>query len=248
MNSLDRTDLYWNLFRLVGGGGLFVVSLLLLYWAQRDIEPHFIVLGAGALVISGKVLAPMVAEQLSGLASFLYVPGAKLSKPPPAYSKARGHRAFYQYEEALAALWELIAQHPQELEAWKELIEITLLDLRDPARARSIFMEGRRTLKRQERVKLLEEAWSTLGARAVALGIREPARDAEGREPAQPTVMAMPSQEELDQTMAGTNGKAVLERKALSQRPDAASFSDRTEGVLNLPSPQPLNKTPDSNR
>ena len=244
MNSLDKTDLYWTLFRFLGGGGLFIFSWVLLYWARRDGEVPLILFGVGGLVISGKLLAPMVAEQLSRLASIFYSPGTKLSKPPPAYSRARGHRAFFQYEAALSALWEVLALHPQDLEAWKELIEIALIDLRDPARARAIFLEGRRTLKAPERLRHLEEIWSALGSRAVSLGILERGLPSDGKEPSPITVLSMPSQEVLDHSMEAA---AEVPSSGPAVEPEAgggAALSAGQAGALHLPELQPLAELP----
>ena len=244
MNSLDKTDLYWTLFRFLGGGGLFIFSWVLLYWARRDGEAHLIFFGVGGLVISGKLLAPMVAEQLSRLASIFYSPGTKLSKPPPAYSRARGHRAFFQYEEALSALWEVLALHPQDLEAWKELIEIALIDLRDPARARAIFLEGRRTLKAPERVRHLEEIWSALGSRAVSLGILERGLPSEGKEPSPIMVLSMPSQEVLDHSIVAAEGVRTFRPEEASEGDEGAAPSIGQPGALHLPELQALAELP----
>lgn len=172
-NELDRAEFYLSVIRGVVGGGLFFYGTWLLHVSQRDAEPHLLLVGLACLIVAGKLLAPFIAAQLSRPAGLIYSPGVYLNKPPPTYSRAHGHRAFRRYEDAMLALWEILAEHPQELEAWSELIELALIDLADPARAREIFLEARRSLVSPEKRSQLEDVWTMLGARAALLGIQE---------------------------------------------------------------------------
>jgi len=134
-----------------------------------------LLVGAGLTVMGGGWLAPLVSESFSRLAGRIIHNGEYLDKPAPRYSEVAPRRAFEDFPGAIAALWEIVGTHPEELRAWHELLELILIAQRDPAAARHAFLQARLAQKTPEEKAQLEQFWLELQHRAERLAMQ--ARD-----------------------------------------------------------------------
>lgn len=176
-----------------------------------------LLMGAGLTVVGGGWLAPLISESLSSVAGRLFHNGDYLDKPPPRYSEVASKRAFGDFPGAIAALWEIVGTHPDELRAWHELLELILIEQQDPAAARHTFLQARLARKTPEDKAQLEQFWLDLQHRAERLALR-------AREPVTPSY-GMPGPE-------GWEGSATT---GLPAQPPAPELFPLYEMPLEVP-------------
>jgi len=98
--------------------------------------------GLAPLLVAAIILAFPFAEMLAEPISGLGYPGGRRERPPPMYSVQEAKRAKGLYEEAMAGLEEILLKYPQEARAYIALVEIAIVDLKDPERASDIYDRG----------------------------------------------------------------------------------------------------------
>jgi tetratricopeptide (TPR) repeat protein len=126
-----------NKARVIAGFVLFGVGLLAIFDGASDANPLIIVLGLAPLILSGAVLAPYLSDHLAHFAAFsIFFPGEKLNKPLPQLSIPQARRAMGQLEASLEAYNEVVAEHPDCLQAWLEMSELLFVRIQDLERAR----------------------------------------------------------------------------------------------------------------
>ena len=69
-------------------------------------------------------------------------------KPQPMYGIPQARRVQGRFGEALAEYETILAAHPDELRPHLDMVEIALLDLRDPELAHALYERGRERLKK----------------------------------------------------------------------------------------------------
>lgn len=121
---------------------MLILGTVKLFSAFSDGDIFGLLLWTGVLAVAGGLLSPLIAGVLGGKATDLLYAGQRLSRPQPAYSIPRARRVAGAYEEALEELRKIVQAHPSELEAWTEMIDIVLVDLRDGDRAHAIYHEA----------------------------------------------------------------------------------------------------------
>jgi hypothetical protein len=133
---------------------VLILGTVKLFSAFSDGDIFGLLLWTGVLAVAGGLLSPLIAGVLGGKATDLLYAGQRLSRPQPAYSIPRARRVAGAYEEALEELRKIVQAHPSELEAWTEMIDIVLVDLRDGDRAHAIFQ----AMMSRHRRRLADEA------------------------------------------------------------------------------------------
>lgn len=149
------------------GGGFFAAGVYLMLSSYPEQDVVGMMGGLGLVVVGGRWLAPLLAGAIAEPAGRIFYPGDKLDKPQPIYSLAQAHRSFQRYEEAVQELLKLVEAHPQEFQAWRELLELTLLELKDESRAREYHLRALRSFQDPAQRQRLHMAWSDLSARAM---------------------------------------------------------------------------------
>jgi len=66
------------------------------------------------------------------------------------YGIPRAKRANGLYEEAIADLEKIALEYPEELQPYVEIIDIAIVNLKDPERARQTYQRGLSVLKNEE--------------------------------------------------------------------------------------------------
>lgn len=105
--------------------------------------------GLALLLLAALILAHPAAEMLAEPISGLGYPGGRQERPPPMYSMQEAKRAKGLYEQAMAGLEDIAEKYPQETRAYITMIEIAIVDLKDPGRASHIYDRGMAVLRKE---------------------------------------------------------------------------------------------------
>lgn len=148
---------------LVLGFGVYVISkgLALPGWAG---SPYFI-FGMAAFVVAsitmGMPMARVVAEFLGNL---VYT-SEHYSKPQPVYGIPEAKRLKGLFQESFEGYQKLSQEHPQELRAYIEMIDIALVEMKNPDLASSVYHCGMEVLEGQEAKEVLTRKYEEFVAR-----------------------------------------------------------------------------------
>jgi len=88
------------------------------------------------------IIAPVIADFITEPFRAMFYPGERFDRPQPAYGIPQAKRARGLHEEAILEYEKIISEHPGQLKAFTEMIDIAVIDLCDEDRARSIFHRG----------------------------------------------------------------------------------------------------------
>ncbi len=156
MNAEFKALLFSLLWRLLPAGVLFLLgtAILLAY------GPFGGFLGFGLYLIASIILAFPLATLLVTAWGNLFWSISYFEKPQPMYGIPQSRRVKGLPEEALAEYEKILAQFPEEVRPHLAMIEIALLDLRDPARAHALYLRALDRLKNPADQAVLETIYS----------------------------------------------------------------------------------------
>ena len=154
MNAEFKALLFPLLWRLLPAGALFLLgtAILLAYGPVGGF------LGFGLYLIASIILAFPLATLLAAAWGNLFWSISYFDKPQPMYGIPQSRRVKGLPEEALAEYEKILAQFPGEIRPHFDMIEIALLDLRDPAHA--LYLRALDRLKKPEDKAALETIYS----------------------------------------------------------------------------------------
>jgi hypothetical protein len=115
----------------------------------------------GAATIVASPIAALIAEPTGGV----YYPGKRQSRPLPMYSIPESKRANGLYEEAMAGFEVIAGDYPDAVKPYIEMIDISIVNLRDAGRANDIFQRGVSMLKKDEDKEVLATMYSAIHTR-----------------------------------------------------------------------------------
>jgi hypothetical protein len=121
-------------------------------------SPFFGVVGA---IIVAFPFARLIAEP----AGKLFYPGQRFSRPQPAYSIPESKRAKGLYKEAIAGFERIAEEHPSEVKPYIEMIDISIVNLKDPESAKQIYQRGISVLKNDKDKEVLATMYSAIRTR-----------------------------------------------------------------------------------
>jgi tetratricopeptide (TPR) repeat protein len=136
-------------------------------------SPHLFFVGLGIVGVGALVLAWPLAALFAEPTGSLYFPGARFDRPQPMYGIPASKRQRGLYAEAIAEYERLAAEYPDEVKPYQEMIDIALLDLRDPDRALAIFQQGLAALPTQEDKESLARYFSAARQRDLPVAAQE---------------------------------------------------------------------------
>jgi len=114
----------------------------------------------GAIILAFP-LAALIAEPTGNL----FWPSEKYDRPQPQYSIPQSKRARGLYEEAMDGFEKIAEEHPQETQPYVEMIDIAIVNLHDPVRAKAIFHHGIDVLKKDEDRETLARMYRAIETR-----------------------------------------------------------------------------------
>jgi len=130
--------------RLLFAGPLFILSVWLYVKAsdsgQLGLGVGF--LACGALIAGGIILAFPLAGMLSEFSGSLFYSGEKFAKAPPMYSIPQSKVKKGLYDEAMQLYVEMAAKYPEEIRPHIEMMNIAMIHLHDPERAKRIYEQA----------------------------------------------------------------------------------------------------------
>ncbi len=157
------------LVRVGVAGSVLLVGLVVLGRAAGAGSPaagYAIGLFGCAIIITGAIiLAFPIARLLAEPVGSLFYPGKRLSRPVPMYSIPQSKRKSGLYEEAMSGFEQIAADYPTEVQPYIEMIDIAVMDLKDPDRANEIYRRGVSVLKKQQDRESLATMYSAIRSR-----------------------------------------------------------------------------------
>ena len=144
MNLVLKTmlrSLFWRIFPAAAA----LAAGYALMTADSSIPGLF--LGLVCCMIGAICLAFPLAELGALLGERLFWSKSYYDKPQPMYGIPQARRAKGRFGEALAEYETILAAHPGEVRPHLDMVEIALLDLRDPELAHALYERGRERLK-----------------------------------------------------------------------------------------------------
>ena len=123
------------------------------------------VLGLFCVVAAGFIVGPGIAGLLAEPVGGLFFP-RQPARREPCRGIAETRRARGEYEAAIAAYEEVIAEFPGDVESWIAMVTIALTHLRDPARADALARRALLALRDDAGRRQLLYAHRTLHAAA----------------------------------------------------------------------------------
>ena len=122
------------LFSIIGG--------ILLYVSDLATHPFRLVIAIMFLIASAAIVARPVVYFLTRGAGSLFFPNNTSQNKPPLYSMAQAKRIQGNYNDAFQLYNEIVKVHPQELSAWRAMVEISLDNLKDVKLAQKVLEKG----------------------------------------------------------------------------------------------------------
>lgn len=144
------------------GIGVFVMckGLLLPDWFGAPYYIFGMAIFVTAAIIMGMPLARLIAEFLGNL---IYT-SAHYKKPQPVYGIPESKRLKGLVQESFEDYQKLSEEHPQELKAHIAMIDIALVEMKNPDLAGSVYSRGMDTLDKEEAREALSRKYKELTA------------------------------------------------------------------------------------
>jgi len=124
-----------------------------------------VLLGCGGLILGAVIIAFPLAGLFAEPSGNLYYPMKHIARPQPIYSIPESKRAKGEYEEAIAGFEQIAESFPQELKPYVAMIDIAIVDLKNPERAGEIFKRGITALKKDADRRALWRMYTAIGSR-----------------------------------------------------------------------------------
>lgn len=124
-----------------------------------------LVLSAACLILAAFVMAPPLAEfvavyLLNGIFGGLFYPERRNRRPPPVYGPAEARRMEGDYQAAIQAYEEILAEFPDNARAYLALMDIAWLDMTDAPLAMSFYQRALAVIKDEASRKEMQQAYA----------------------------------------------------------------------------------------
>lgn len=150
----------------VTGGGLLLIS-------DMKSQPYRLLIAVFLLIAAASILARPLVFVLTRSTGGLLFPGSRDHTPKPAYSLAQAQRMKGDYHAAMELFGAITRDYPQEITAWRSMLEIALENLKDQDRAREILEAGLAVLKNEHYCCMLQAIFDE---GTVPVAVRKPIR------------------------------------------------------------------------
>ncbi len=166
---------YGDGLRRLGRRLLIAAVPAALGWASmaHGPSPLGFLVGVALFMVAAVTVAGPIAALLAEPAGSLYYPGGPIEEIPPMYGIPESRRKNGLLEEAMAEYEKIAAGYPRELKPYVDMIDLAILDLRDPARAEEIYRRGLATLEAEDRREALRVMYAGIRTRLDSIADRE---------------------------------------------------------------------------
>lgn len=121
--------------------------------------------GMACLVGAARIIAPPIARLIAEPSGSLFYPVRRFDRPQPVYSIPQSKRAKGLYEEAILGFEKIAREYPDEVKPYIEMVDIAVVNLRDPERANAIYQRGVSLLKKEEDKEVLARMYGAIRTR-----------------------------------------------------------------------------------
>ncbi len=121
--------------------------------------------GMACLVSAAIVMASPVGRLIAEPMGNLFYPGKRSSHAPPMYSIPESNRAKGRYEEAMLGFEKIAETFPAEVKPYIEMIDMAIVNLKDPDRANEIFRRGVSVLQEDKDKEALATMYGAIRTR-----------------------------------------------------------------------------------
>ena len=121
--------------------------------------------GMACLLGAAVIMAPPLVRLIAEPSGNLFWPGRRFDRPQPMYSIPQSKKAKGLYEEAIAGFEKIAEEYPEEVHPYIEIIDITIVKLKDPERANATYQRGMSVLKKDEDKEVLARMYSAIRTR-----------------------------------------------------------------------------------
>ncbi len=128
-------------------------------------DAHRLFFGMACLVAAATIIAPPLARLIAEPSGNLFYPSQRFDRPPPMYSIPKSKRAKGLYEEAIAGFEKIAQDYPDEVKPYIEMIDIAIVNLKDPERANAVYQRGILVLKKNEDKEVLARMYGAIRTR-----------------------------------------------------------------------------------
>jgi tetratricopeptide (TPR) repeat protein len=144
-----------------------LIGILILFRAGGDLLQAFAMslLGCASIIVAAIILAFPLARLIAESSGNLFWPGTQFFRPQPVYGIPQSKRAKGMYEEAIAGFDKIAQDYPDEVKPYIEMIDITIVNLKDPDRASAIYERGLSLLKKDEDREALARMYGAIRTR-----------------------------------------------------------------------------------
>jgi len=149
-----KQDRIATVAQVIIGVVLFVWGVVVMFHAASGADPGGILIGSLLVIAASVFLSPFISEHIVRSGAWILSPWKKARGPQPIYSIPQTHRVAGRFEEAMEGFEQIVNEHPGELDAWLEMIEISGKELQDPARAEAVYRRAMRVLSEEDREQL----------------------------------------------------------------------------------------------
>jgi hypothetical protein len=161
---------YRNIFKqlaLLGiiGFPLAIGGIIMLFRADSAHSPGGGLFACAAIIMGAVILARPLARLIAEPSGNLFYPGQRFSRPQPMYSIPESRRARGLYEEAITGFEKIAEDYPGEVKPYIEMIDISIVHLKDPDRANEIYQRGVSLLKKEGDKEVLATMYSAIRTR-----------------------------------------------------------------------------------
>ncbi|NQU38559.1 MAG: hypothetical protein HQ523_01250 [Lentisphaerae bacterium] len=149
---------------LLFGGGWLLLAKASGGWAAT---PQLL-LGMSCFVAAAIVIAPPIARLLAEPSGSLFYPRIPATRVQPMYSIPQANRKKGLTQESFDGFNTIAEEHPQDIEAYIEMMDIAMRDMKNAALAASIFQHGMATLKDEKARASLTTMYKAISSRGKA--------------------------------------------------------------------------------
>jgi hypothetical protein len=97
---------------------------------------------AGPLHLISRILFGRMPRLFEEATETLFHPSSGFDRPPPMYGIPESKRKSGLYEEAMAGYGKIAEQYPGEVRPYLAMMEIAIVDLKDPERGSAVYEKG----------------------------------------------------------------------------------------------------------
>lgn len=124
-----------------------------------------LLMSVACLILAALVMAPPLAEfvavyLLNGIFGGLFYPERRNRRPPPVYGPAEARRMEGDYQAAIRAYEEILAEFPDSARAYLALMDIAWLDMTDAPLAMSFYQRALAVIKDEACRKEMQQAYA----------------------------------------------------------------------------------------